>query len=233
MTIATTLENAQNAKEARRQDAETAYCELAERIAADGLVTGDEVLDVLEAADKTEADLRADVERLKSCERLPGIIAELGQLREQQTEIAAEVADLQEQARVIDESLSERRAAVEQTRTRINHLSKSRDELLRQFPDAVPEFADAKKRFRQFAEQASELSKSLRRANIALIERTDKRNHLQSRQGRRFDDDHKAEIETADEAVARAQAEVDRITEALNDAVTERDEAKRQMRSIG
>lgn len=151
MSVQDILRRAKDALSDRKTVAQNRYSDLVRGLAEGEDIEPDGVFEILSAAEKSEDDLQHDVEAFGTRDELARLKTEQAEFMDRKRELVDEIAELQEQ---IDDLKVKHQTSKDEFRvvsSRIESTTKRRHELLRNFPEAVPEYGEAKERFRHYA----------------------------------------------------------------------------------
>lgn len=228
-TATEAINSVHDAIQTRKQETAKRYLNLVQRLAAGEEIAGADVLDTLRDAGKAEDDLRHDLADVESVKQLPVIQKQIAEITKQRDKLASEVRKLEQQAAQIDATFRARRDELRAADGRLGRLRQQKTQLLQKFPEAIPEFADAKRQFRYYAQQATGIGQKLADAKERLIIHSDRSRGLESRQVDSYNPERKQQIVDAAEAVDKAQVEFNRLEKEHNTAIANSDDAKSRM----
>jgi len=235
----TSIAAAETAKQARQAGQAERYAELVEHLATGTTVAGDQVLEILEAAGKTEDDLLADVAEIEGLKQFPVISKRLKTLRKQKAELIEDIDKLKHQYATITLTREKRELDLHQITAQIDQLSNRRSEMLSKHPELVPELADAKRVFRHYAHLSNTLGSQLNEAKEAALSQRERLKRLYRDRDRNHPDFSGSRrqtlvdrIQAAEESAAESQKRVDDLEQEFAETVRKRDAARRKMHQL-
>jgi len=157
MSVQDILRRAKDALSNRKTVVQNRYTDLVRGLAEGEDIEPNGVLDILSSAEKTEDDLQHDVDAFGTRDELARLKTEQAELIDRKRELVDELGELQEQIEDIKVTEQTSKDELRKVSGTIHRIRNRRLELLRNFPEAAPEYGNMKERFRHYAESVNSL----------------------------------------------------------------------------